>query len=76
MINFKLKELDKMAPWGQEPELSLHWFGLTDGDLWLIFGNQTIYEYSKEAMDFWGSKPTPYNDYQLSRFIEDFTRLF
>jgi hypothetical protein len=76
MINFKLRELGKIAPWGQEPELSLHWFGLTDGDLWLTFGNQTIYEYSKEAMDFWGNKPTPYKDYQLSRFIEDFTRLF
>lgn len=76
MINFKLRELDKIEPWGQEPELSLHWFGLTDGDLWLTFGNQTIYEYSKEAIDYWGNKPTPYNDYQLSRFIEDFTGLF
>lgn len=76
MINFKLKELDKISPWGQEPGLSLHWFGLTDGDLWLTFGNETIYEYTKEAIDYLGNKPTPYNDYQLSRFIEDFTELF
>lgn len=76
MINFKLRELDIIEPWGQEPELSLHWFGLTDGYLWLTFGNETIYEYSKEAMDFLGDKTTPYNDYQLSRFIEDFTMLF
>lgn len=76
MINFKLRELDKISPWGEEPELSLHWFGLTDGDLWLTFGNETIYEYSKEAMEFWKDKATPYNDYQLSRFIEDFTELF
>ena len=76
MINFKLRELDKISPWGQESELSLHWFGLTDGDLWLTFGNETIYEYSKEAINYWGNKSTPYNDYQLSRFIEDFTGLF
>ena len=76
MINFKLRELDKISPWGQEAELSLHWFGLTDGDLWLTFGNETIYEYSKEAIDHWGGKSTPYNDYQLSRFIEDFAGIF
>jgi len=80
VINFKLRELDEISPWGQAPELSLHWFALTDGDLWLTFGNETIYEYSKEVMDYWGDywgdKPTQYNDYQLSRFIEDFTGLF
>lgn len=76
MINFKLIEIDKILPWGQEPELSLHWFALTEGDLWLTFGNETIYEYTKEAIDYWGNKHTPYNDYQLSRFIEDFTALF
>jgi hypothetical protein len=59
VINFILRELDKISPWGQEPELSLHWFGLTDGDLWLTFGNETIYEYSKEAINYWGNKSTP-----------------
>ena len=76
MINFKLRELENIIPWGQEPELSLHWFALTDGDLWLKFGNEIIYEYSLEVMNYWGDKPTPYNDYQLSRFIEDFTWIF
>jgi len=42
----------------------------------LKFGNETIFEYSKEAIDYFGNKSTPYNDYQLSRFIEDFTELF
>jgi Family of unknown function (DUF5984) len=63
-------------PWGQEPNLSLSWFALTDGDLWLRFGNETIYEYSIEAQKHFGDKPTLYNDYYLSRFIEDFTYLF
>lgn len=76
MINFKLRELDKISPWGVEPELSLHWFAMTDGDLWLTIGNETIYEYSTEAINHWGNKTTPYNDYPIVRFIEDFTELF
>ncbi len=76
MINFKLRELNKILPVGQEPNLTLSWFWLTDGDLWLKFGDQTIYEYSTEAINYWGNKPTPYNDYPLVRFIEDFTELF
>ncbi|MEE1963955.1 DUF5984 family protein [Allomuricauda taeanensis] len=76
MIHFKLKELDKIVPWGKGSEVSLHWFGLTDGYLWLTFGNETIYEYSQEILDYWRDITMPYVDYQLSRFIEDFTGLF
>jgi hypothetical protein len=76
VINFKLRELSKILPVGQEPNLSLSWFWLTDGDLWLNFGEQTIYEYSKEALVYFGNKPTPYNDYPIVRFLEDFTQLF
>lgn len=74
MINFKLKDFDKINPVGQEPILS--WFWLTDGDLWLTFGDQTIYEYSKEAMQYFEDKPTPYSDYYIVRFLEDFTGIF
>lgn len=76
VINFKLKNFDKINPVGQEPDLRLSWFWLTDGDLWLNFGDHTIYEYSKEAMEYFGDKPTPYNDYYIVRFLEDFTQIF
>src|SRR5574337_32354 len=76
MINFKLRELDKIQPWGKAPDLSLHWFALTDGDLWLKFGATTIYEYTKDALAHFGKESTTYNDYYLTRFIEDFTELF
>jgi hypothetical protein len=76
MINFELKSIDKIIPAGQEPDLSLSWFWLTDGELWLRFGDTIIYEYSKEALAHFGDKATPYNDYYLVRFIEDFTDLF
>jgi hypothetical protein len=75
MINFKLQEIENIFV-GQEPNSSINWFWLTDGDLWLKFGNQTIYEYSTEAINHWANKPTPYNDYPIVRFIEDFTELF
>ena len=76
MINFKLKNLDEIIPVGQEPNLHLSWFWLTDGDLWLKFGDQTIYEYSTDAIRYFGNKPTPYNDYYIVRFLEDFTECF
>lgn len=76
VINFKLKNFDKINPVGQEPDLYLSWFWLTDGDLWLTFGDQTVYEYSKEAIQHFGDKPTPYNDYYIVRFLEDFTERF
>ena len=57
MINFTLKEFDKINPVGQEPDLYLSWFWLTEGDLWLTFGDQTIYEYSKEAITYFRRNP-------------------
>lgn len=74
-INFQLQELDKIVPWGEEPHLSLHWFGLTDGLLWLTAGAQTIYEYSGAAKDYFESS-LRYNEYQISRFLEDFLGIF
>ncbi len=74
-INFQLKELDKVMPFGGEPDLSLHWFGLTDGLLWINVGEQTIYEYNEDAKKYFGSAVN-YNDYQISRFLEDFFGTF
>lgn len=76
MINFKLKDVNKICPVGKEPDLYLSWFWLTDGDLWLTFGAETIYEYSDKAIKHFGEKTTAYNDYFLVRFIEDFTGIF
>lgn len=71
-----MKEIDKILPLGIEPDLSLSWFALTDGDLWLKFGAATIYEYSKEAQSYLDNKPSQYNHYYLTRFVEDFSELF
>lgn len=74
-INFQLQELDKIVPWGEEPHLSLDWFGLTDGFLWIDAGSQTIYEYNEAANNYFGSS-NRYNDYNISKFLEDFFDTF
>lgn len=74
-IHFQLKELENIIPWGDDQK-SLHWFGLTDGLLWITAGNQTIFEYSQEARDFWNCPEHQYNDYQLARFLQDFSEIF
>lgn len=75
MIHFRIKDLDSIEPIGQAPG-SLSWFSLTDGDLWFTFGSHTLYEYSMESMAYFKDKPTPFNDYYIVRFIEDFSELF
>lgn len=74
-FNFKLRKLDKITPFSNEIYRSLHWFGLTDGLLWIDIGGQTIYEYSAAANDFFGSCDK-YNEYNIARFMEDFFHTF
>lgn len=72
-INYTLKKPEMAVPWGEE-EKHLHWFGLTDGLLWISAGDSVIYEYKEPHPDYFG-KQVKYNDYQLSRFIEDILEL-
>lgn len=74
-FNFQLKELDKIQPFGDDADRSLHWFGLTDGLFWINAGTQTIYEYSEEADAFFDGCGR-YNEYYIARFLEDFTHTF
>lgn len=73
-INFALKPLCAIIPWGDKRK-SLSWFGMTDSELWIRVGEQTIYEYSDAARILWKCN-IRYNDYQLSRFLEDFSWTF
>ena len=70
-INYRLKKPSEITPWGGAHP-SLHWFGLTDSLLWIEIGDSVIYEYAEAHADEHG-KPVKYNDYQLSRFLEDFS---
>lgn len=74
-INFQLQKIEDIQPFGEKGNYSLHWFGLTDASLWLNIGTQTVYEYSPYASKIFGEQ-LKYNDYYLSRFIEDFFGTF
>lgn len=73
-INHILQRPEKIIPWGDK-EKSLSWFGLTDGLLWIVAGDGIIYEYKEPHFNEW-DEPIIYNDYQLSRFLEDFFDTF
>ena len=73
-IHYELKKPEEIIPWGEENK-SLTWFGLTDGLLWIEAGDSTLYEYSDEALNHFGFN-IKYNDYQISRFLEDFSDTF
>ena len=70
-INYKLRKPTEITPWG-ELHPSLSWFGLTDGLLWIEIGDSVIYEYTETYADK-GDESVRYNDYQLARFLEDFS---
>ena len=72
-INFKLKKPAEIIPWGDSHPF-IHWFGLTDGLLWIDICDSVIYEYIEEHIDECGIS-VKYNDYQLSRFLEDFSEI-
>ncbi len=76
LINFKLKHPDEIAVWGTEPHTTMHWFGLTDSTYWLDLKHTIFYEYTESIIKHWGGKESKYVDYQLIRFVEDFTDLF
>lgn len=76
-INFTLHDIEDIVPFGENRD-HLSWFGLTDADLWINVGTRTIYEYSEAAVKAWGESGVNnrYNDYYLSRFLEDFSGIF
>jgi len=67
LINFTLAPLEKVRPWGEPGDLSLHWFGLTDGEYWIEVGESTLFEYREHARNG-GAR---YCDYQVVRLYED-----
>jgi Family of unknown function (DUF5984) len=75
-LKFKLSSLDDITLFGDKSNLSVNWFSLTDGDLWIDFGKDIFYKYTHEAVEYFEGKQSHYNDYYISRFIEDFTHLF
>jgi hypothetical protein len=81
LFEFQLKPLEKMTPWGNQPELDLHWFGLTEGIYYLNVGNEQLFRFSKEIIQHWRKQYPELNglehyvDYQVIRLYEDVLKI-
>jgi hypothetical protein len=64
LFEFELTPVEGITPWGEAPDLRLHWFGLTDGFYYLDLGTTRLLEYVDPK---WGR----HVGYQVSRLHED-----
>jgi hypothetical protein len=79
LFEFELLPVDEIIPWGTAPDLSLHWFGLTDGFYRLKVGDEYLLNYTNEVVGHWKQKHPDWNfgnkstwiDYQVVRLWED-----
>jgi hypothetical protein len=73
LFNFALVPLDSIEPWGNPGEYNLHWFGLTDGEYWILAGEHVLLEYS-DALRRDAGAPH-YCSYQVARLHEDVMKM-
>lgn len=76
LFEIKLKDLKDVDPWGTLENLSLHWFGLTDGFFFMNVGNEKLFCLSEEVLkQNLGLEKIPdngfYIDYPVVRPYED-----
>lgn len=64
-------------PWGREPNLTLSWFGLTDGTCHINAGSDQLFRYTDEILSLWNKQDPSfdhhqkYTSYQVVRLYED-----
>lgn len=76
LFDFCLRPLEEVQPWGQSPDLSLSWFGLTEGFYRLQVGSEFLLNYSDEFVNHWARRSSngysgSFIDYYVVRFWED-----
>jgi hypothetical protein len=75
LFEFILRPLNKVAPWGNAPDLSLSWFGLTDGDYRINVGSEHLFAYSEGIKRHFSTKDPnfrgDYVNYHVVRLWED-----
>ena len=80
LFDFKLKDIQEITPWGESPNLYLHWFALTDSFYHLNIKGKELFRYSNEILDYWNKqnpdeKQSKYVDYNIARLYEDFLEI-
>lgn len=77
IFEFQLNPIEDIQPWGEFPNLSLHWFGFTDGKYRLKVGAEYLLNYSAEYTKYCIEKFPEYSfnttfvEYQVVRLWED-----
>jgi hypothetical protein len=76
LFDFHLSPLDEVQPWGKPPDLSLSWFGFTEGSYRLQVGSEFLLNYSDQIVNHWAEKSAyiksdPFVDYYVVRLWED-----
>jgi hypothetical protein len=72
-IRFKLRDIDKIEPWGQPGQRQLHWFALTDGVYCIDTPAGRLLEHACESDPDLGE---PWCDYNVVRLCEDLCELW
>jgi Family of unknown function (DUF5984) len=65
LFEFRLRGVAEVAPWGCDGEMSLSWFGLTDGWFWLTVKDEELFRARKPR------EGSQYVNYQVVRLWED-----
>ncbi|MHC5676534.1 DUF5984 family protein [Nostoc sp.] len=75
LFDFSLRPLKEVQAWGKPPDLSLSWFGFTEGFYRLQVGSEFLLNYSDDFVDLWAKRFPNYGgsfvDYYLVRLWED-----
>jgi hypothetical protein len=77
LFEFKLKPLQEVMPWGQEPNLRLNWDDLADGIYYMNVGEEQLFRVTKEILIHWKKKypntdvNQPFIDIFGVRFYDD-----
>jgi hypothetical protein len=72
LFNFTLIPIEEIEPWSADDNLSLSWFGLTDGFYWIGVGESTLFEYSAHAQ---AADAPRFCNYQVVRLYEDLMKM-
>jgi len=75
LFNFQLRQINEISPFGYENQLSLHWYGLTDGWFWLHVGDDELFRFNDALINQWKvageSWDNPYAEYFVVCLWED-----
>jgi hypothetical protein len=72
-IRFKLRDIDKISPWGEPGQRKLHWFALTDGGYCIDTAAGRLFEYAGAVETDLGE---PWCDYYVARMFEDLCEIW